>query len=118
MGKVTKIDIKGVVGDSITGNLYRSCLPLGTYDLDKSVLDKWEKLKFDHIICFIPESEFLQKCGKTQSELYGSKYKSITNLPFKNHHIPQETEKTLLALFDELLSLLKNKKNVVLHCRP
>ena len=110
IGKVTqlKIPIK------LTGKLYRSCLPHGTYDETKEILTKWREKKITHVICLLNDDEIMRKTNTTIEKLYKNNY-NVKRIPIRKYNIPIDLTQMKTYLYYILLCL-RNGYNVVIHC--
>jgi protein tyrosine phosphatase len=100
--------------DKYKNQIYRSVMPCGCYDDENSVIDKWQYLNIDCVVCLCPRSEFLRKANREQDDIYGKNYKYI-NFPIQNYKCPDDFSdmKNLLRIIH---NLLENNNKILIHC--
>ena len=94
--------------------IYRSCMPNGTYDVNKEILNLWNTYKIETIFCMCPEEEFIRKTSNKQIDIYGNKYKYF-NYPIINYNIPTDFN-TLIDFLNNIKLNLDFNTKIVIHC--
>ena len=97
-----------------TNQIYRSVMPHGCYDESNNVIDQWNDLNIDYVICLCPKSEFIRKANKHQDDIYGKQYKYI-NYPIINYKCPPDFS-TMTDILNQVHELLENNSRIVIHC--
>ncbi len=99
----------------LSGRIFRSPMPYGTYDPDGYVLEKYKQVGITTIILLASDDECMDKAGRNLRQLYGQQGYKVIYFPIKDFSTPPSLEE-LDETINKALECAQNKENVIIHC--
>jgi len=96
------------------GKVFRSPMPFGRYDTEKSVFAAYQLNKISTVVMLVSEKEALEKCGCKLKKFYLDNKIEVIYLPIADFSVPDIA--SLGQSIEAVFSKISIGENVAVHC--
>ena len=99
----------------LTGQVYRSPMPFGTFDPENLVFSQWKEAKIHLVVSLVQPDEWQEKAWQDARPMIQEAGMSLLTYPIIDFGVPDDME---IFTFNAKLVLdaVKEGKNIVVHC--
>lgn len=99
----------------LPGDIYRSPMPFGAFDLDATTLEEFKAVGVDVIVMLTSPDEDLTRTGKDLEDLYHQEGFQVIRLPIIDFEVPEEVT-SLDSALKETIARAREGENIAIHC--
>jgi protein-tyrosine phosphatase len=96
------------------GQIYRSPMPYGVFDPERSVLGLYQKAGVAVVVMLVSDAEAREKTGRDLRRVYTENGMTVIYLPIPDFDIPASD--ALLSGLDKIQAEAQAGRNVAVHC--
>lgn len=99
----------------LTGEIYRSPMPFGAFDLGATTLEEYKAAGVDLIVMLTTPEEDLTRAGQSLEALYRKEGFQVIRLPIVDFDVPDNRSALDIAL-KETIDHARKGENIAVHC--
>ncbi len=99
----------------LPGNIYRSPLPNGSFDLGLTTMVEMQAAKISKVVVLVEEFEWWQRAKLDLPSFYREHQIEMFHYPVVDFNVPTDLDSYLVAV-QQVLSWARSGENIAIHC--